>query len=548
MDGTVTIDAPGFPVVWDNPADAAQTWTPDAIHFPRPLSPLLRTLWVPAYERGFTQAQRELVIPGFRLRVTTPNGFLYQTVEIDETTEAERAAIEATLGAAIGRLMTQWDEEWLPGLRETQAWLRAADPITGSTAECLALIDRVDEIVREDWLIHFRIVMPVTMAMQFYDDLYHDLFPDASEADGHALLAGQPSSYVAATIALSDLAEYARSYALADLVTNTPAGDVMPALDGSEAGRTLAAAIRDYLATYGLQQDLLEYQHPTWQERPEIAIGLLQAMLRSGIDGRAERENLLRTADDAIAAARVRMAGYPEPVRVEFERTLASARDAYYLHFEHNIWIDQWGIALTRLFFRKVGERLVAAGNLAQPDDVFMLTLDEVRETVAAPIDRRALVTERRAELARQGAMAPPPFIGVPPGPAELPGNAIERAAQRYDGGPAREPDAPNQITGTPGSRGIARGAARVALTLEEARDLEAGEILVAATTLPSWTPLFAAAAAIVTETGGPLSHSAIVAREYAIPAVVGVPNATRVLRTGQIITVDGELGSVTWD
>src|SRR5204863_378371 len=163
----------------------------------------------------------------------------------------------------------------------------------------------------------------------------------------------------------------------------------------------LAAAIRDYLTTYGLQQDLLEYQHPTWQERPEIAIGLLQAMLRSGIDGRAERENLLRTADDAIAAARARMAGYPEPVRVEFERT-----------------------------------------------------------------------------------------------------------PQRYDGGPAREPDAPNQITGTPGSRGITRGAARVALTLEEARDLEAGEILVATTTLPSWTPLFAAAAAIVTETGGPLSHS----------------------------------------
>ena len=112
----LTIDAPAFPVTWENPADAELTWTPDGTHFPRPLSPLFRTLWVPAFERGITQAQRELVVPGFRLRVAAPNGFLYQTVEIEETTEAERAAVEATLTAAIAlsdlAVRPVWPKRW----------------------------------------------------------------------------------------------------------------------------------------------------------------------------------------------------------------------------------------------------------------------------------------------------------------------------------------------------------------------------------------------------------------------------------------------------
>jgi pyruvate,water dikinase len=87
---------------------------------------------------------------------------------------------------------------------------------------------------------------------------------------------------------------------------------------------------------------------------------------------------------------------------------------------------------------------------------------------------------------------------------------------------------------------------ARVARTLAEATFLQPGEVLVAVTTMPPWTPLFGVAAAVVTETGGPLSHCAIVAREYGIPAVVGATGATRTIRTGQLVTVDGSRGVVT--
>jgi phosphoenolpyruvate synthase/pyruvate phosphate dikinase len=100
-------------------------------------------------------------------------------------------------------------------------------------------------------------------------------------------------------------------------------------------------------------------------------------------------------------------------------------------------------------------------------------------------------------------------------------------------------------IKGNAGSRGIVTGLARVALTLTEAAALQPGEILVCPTTAPPWTPMFATAAAIVTDTGGILSHCAVVAREYGIPAVVGTGVATSRIRTGQRITVDGAAGTV---
>jgi pyruvate,water dikinase len=116
----------------------------------------------------------------------------------------------------------------------------------------------------------------------------------------------------------------------------------------------------------------------------------------------------------------------------------------------------------------------------------------------------------------------------------------------RFFGGPPQESDDPNVIKGMAGSRGAVSGRAFIARTLKEATGVKPGQILVAITTMPPWTPLFGIAAAVVTETGGPLSHCAIVAREYGVPAVVGAHGATQRIQQGQTITVDGTNGVVT--
>lgn len=147
--------------------------------------------------------------------------------------------------------------------------------------------------------------------------------------------------------------------------------------------------------------------------------------------------------------------------------------------------------------------------------------------------------------MARQQTLTAPAFIGEPPGPARTE-TTIDRALFRSGGGPPPPASDPNQVMGLPGSRGSARGPARVVSTLAEASALRPGEILVAPSTLPNWTPLFSTAAAVVTETGGPLSHTAVVARERGVPAVVGAAGATLRIRPGQTISVDGSLGVVT--
>ena len=120
-------------------------------------------------------------------------------------------------------------------------------------------------------------------------------------------------------------------------------------------------------------------------------------------------------------------------------------------------------------------------------------------------------------------------------------------AIGRVFGGPppAADPGRPDVVKGNPGAPGTITGTARVIIKLSDAGRLSKGEILVTATTSPPWTPLFVTAGGIVTDTGGPLSHCAIVAREYGLPAVVGTGMATAVIQDGQTIEVDGDAGEV---
>jgi phosphohistidine swiveling domain-containing protein len=196
-----------------------------------------------------------------------------------------------------------------------------------------------------------------------------------------------------------------------------------------------------------------------------------------------------------------------------------------------------------RRIFLEFGRRFVAAGVLESQPDIFYLTLDELRQTAALrpQLAYRTLVSERRADLERFWAVDPPLVLGTPP-PAP---DAAGRAASKRGGTTADPSDQCGVLRGHAGSAGIARGPARVNCGTDAAAQVGAGEILVAATITPAWTPLFAAAAAVVTDSGGILSHCAIVAREYRIPAVVGTGSASTRIRDGQLLEVDGSAGIV---
>lgn len=545
-----------FPQPWEPPFDDGEPFMFDPMHSPLPITPLTADIIGAASTAGMGAAAREMHLPlsGYDTRERNYFHFTRFTPIVPASEDDARRMAEQAEAAGqreLGRMMERWHGEYLPRLRELEARLGELPPPGASDAEVLAALDEAQAIASEAWTIHFRIAMPMLLSMQLFDEFYADLF-GGTDADGHALLVGAVSASVKAGFGISDLAAMAREQGLAQEIIATPSDAIVRALEGTESGRAFLIALQSYLAEYGLRQDLFDLATLTWQEDPAFALAAIRAYAISDRDARAEHADIATSAENALVAAREQLAAYPEAVREQFETLLQLARHGAFLQEEHNFYIDQRNTALVRLVALRTGQHLVERGWLRSPADIFLLSMEEVRDRLRgapglAAADVQAMVARRRAEMAQAAEMTPPPFIGRPPAGPPPATNPLERGMVRFFGGPPQISETPGQLKGTPGSRGTVTGIARVARTLEEARLLEPGEILVAITTMPPWTPLFGIASAVVTETGGPLSHCAIVAREYGIPAVVGAAGATHAIQTGQQITVDGSGGLVTY-
>jgi len=197
--------------------------------------------------------------------------------------------------------------------------------------------------------------------------------------------------------------------------------------------------------------------------------------------------------------------------------------------------LDRMLQAHVRRLALRVGARLVSANALADAADVFFLYAAEVPTLLREPAGRRAEVAGRRADLEQWRGVKPPKTLGKPPPPP--PPSRFER--------PPQEQSEDRLLRGTGACAGMGRGPARIVVALEDFARVQSGDVLVCPSSNPSWVPLFGIIAGLVTNTGGVLSHAAVVAREFGVPAVVGTGVATERLRDGQLVEVDGTAGEV---
>lgn len=543
---------PDFPVAWERPGDEQVCWTFDRMHFPNPIAPLVAAFLEASIGDGFTAAFAHYGVP-LRVAARRINTYHYESYIPLPLTAEELAALgqrsQEQIGAALGRLGEAWRDEWLPAIRERLAAWERFD-LGGATLP--ALRGHLDETLsrhRELWQIHFRIIVPTLLSMSLFQELYRDLFGDDDPFDAHRLLQGLGNETVRANRELWLLSRRALAVpAVRRVFEERPAAEVAGALAGSTEGRAYLAALRAYLDEHGRRgNDFLDLDRPYWIEDPTPVIDSLKGYVANAeYDLEAQEAGLAAERERLVAAARERLQGYPRQVREQFEHLLKAAQAGARLAEDHGYYLDYQGGYRVRMVLLECGRRLAAAGSIAERDDVFLLTFAEVRDALAAPAgaDRRGRVAERAAEMAHFRAIAPPPVLGPPP-PGPPPADPMARAIARFFGGPPPATQEPGSVRGNAGSPGKATGRAVVARSLAEAGRLRPGDILVAETTAPPWTPLFATAAAIVTDTGGILSHSAVVAREYRIPAVVGAGTATRLIRDGQRVEVDGDAGLV---
>lgn len=323
-----------------------------------------------------------------------------------------------------------------------------------------------------------------------------------------------------------------------------PDGGALAELAGRYRARKLPAVVQSglagFLGRYGHRAVAeIDVGMPRWSDDPSHILGVLANYLRLEDPGQAPDRLFTKAAAEAEAQVE-RLAGAAGErsrlraalVRAALKRTrmFAGLRELpKYLIVE--------ALAAVRGQLQHVGTALAAAGSIGEPDDVFFLDLAEARKGLTGtPLQH--LVAQRRVDYAQELGRRHIPRVLLADGTEP---EAVHAAR------PGRGPATAGLLTGAPASAGTATAPARVILDPRGAR-LEPGEILVAPSTDPGWTPLFLTAGALVMEMGGPNSHGAVVAREYGIPAVVGVPDATSLIRTGQRITVDGAAGTVVPD
>lgn len=317
--------------------------------------------------------------------------------------------------------------------------------------------------------------------------------------------------------------------ALRDAMARDP-GEVAARACAGELG-VFGDRLRELVARHGHRLAGRDLSYPTWRERPGVVVEMVRKLLEAGplepAARRAERrDRLLGRVAAQLASG---LGGTAR--RLAFERCLTWCREYYALRENMRYHADLFLAALRGLALR-ASDRLVAAGILGARDDVFYLEGDELTGVLrgvlpAAEVAARA-ATRRAAYERDAGATLPETLYG-------------DAEADE----PVHEPARRHALRGLGVSPGRAVGRARVVHSVEDLQALRAGEVIVAASTDPSWTSLLALGSALVLEMGGLLSHGAIVARELGIPAVVNVAQATRLLANGDQVVVDGRAGTV---
>lgn len=514
------------------------TWTFDPSHYPEPMTPLSADVWFEAMGEGIRSAARELGAPfgGFETR-TWGGGWAYEhELEPDWEPDAER------MRAAALSVAERWESEYRPRAEAVTAEILRMRPERPSPGEAVALLDRLRELVREQWRLHFLTVIPVHLARELVHDAYVERFGKRDELEPYRLIEGLPNETLAADERLWKIAELARRLDVADVVLELPGRAALARLGETADGRLLLFELAGYLVRYGGRSRLHELSEPRVAERPELALQTVRLFLERPRDLPAERAARAAEREQLEAETLARIADAEE--RAAFADLLRRCVAAVPLEESHAYVIDYPGLAAVREVLLGYGRRLAAEGRLDAGADVFMLHWDELCEAVAdswgPPLQEVAATRREELEAARRST--PPPHLGPPP-----PSHAdVPPAVAKFYGVPGSARLEGNVLHGTPASAGQALGPARIVRSSDDFARVRPGDVLVCTTTTPAWTPLFGSVAGLVADTGGILSHAAVVAREYSIPAVVGAEVATAKIPEGARVAVDGDAGTAT--
>jgi phosphoenolpyruvate synthase/pyruvate phosphate dikinase len=336
-------------------------------------------------------------------------------------------------------------------------------------------------------------------------------------------------------LALLDVADVIRPHPeVVAFLEHVEEDDFLDALDKLEGGREAHEAIRAYLDRYGMRcVGEIDIARPRWSERPTTLLPMILTNIRNFEPGAGERrfEQGRQEAQRKEQELLEHLRPLPDGERKAEETKRMIDRVRTFIGYRE---YPKYGMVSRYFVYKQAlldeAERLVHADVLREKEDIFYLTFHELHDVMRTNHVDDELICRRKDAFRSYQALTPPRVLTSD-------GEAIAGAYGRDD-------LPTGALPGLPVSAGTVEGRARVILDVAEA-DLEEGDILVTAHTDPSWSPLFVAITGLVTEVGGLMTHGAVIAREYGLPAVVGVEHATELIQDGQRIRVNGTDGYI---
>jgi pyruvate,water dikinase len=524
---------------------------------PEPLSPLFTTLALPAWDVATQQIMtsvfgREL----FSVSLPTIHGYVYYETVFTPRHVARLIITLPRLGVQIVRFLrgakSQWAEEARPRYAELAGEWSGRDLAATPTRD---LLDGAQDLVAvaADYYLSVQLVLAVAnLSEGLFTAFYNRFVKRECDPPAPAFLLGFDSTPIDAEKSLYDLAMWARDQTeLADYLARTGSKDLAAAFSCQPAPIAAVASwqefqrrLAEHLSRFGHAVYDLDFARSVPAEDPSPQLETMKFFLAG--EGRNPYERQVAGAQRREQATAATLARLGAPRRRLFTRALGWAQRWVPLREESLADVGLGWQALRRML-REAGQRLAAAGAIAERDQIFWLKWEEVEEAVrrvdsGQPADDfRAAIAERQRIWKSERGLTPP--VALPVKSSRILGIDFS------DLMPAHTSQAASHfIRGIGASPGKVTAPACVIHGQEEFDRMRPGNILVAKITTPAWTPLFAMASGIVTDVGGPLSHSSIVAREYGVPAVLATGVATQRIHHGQIVTVDGNRGVVTFD
>ncbi|HKV88759.1 MAG TPA: PEP-utilizing enzyme [Candidatus Dormibacteraeota bacterium] len=558
-----------FPVTWESEAEKELFWVFDDLHCPNPLSPMFADIggwwltcdhmfrrfgtdfacdWLAKFVNGYVYtavipADPELLIDsdhyGYRHAARVPRGPGYA-----QKIGSYGAAVLPTYGEHFG---DWWRERLVPEMDRNYSYLE--DMLDRSERltlmELAVLLEDAIDIHDRHWKIHWMLNFA-----QFSASLNLRVAAEKWRGSVDEALLGrlQNSAHDRnwdSIKALWELKEEVRNDPeLASVFRGDTAAAILAALRDSARGRRfLTDRVGPYQREYGYHAVWShEFVFPTVREQVEPVLELVRGYLETAYD---YPKTIAAVQADIEAATGELLDGLTGEALEEIKRLNDINLKMAPLTPDHHFYIDQGANAHLRLVLIAIGSRLVEMGLLDQPDDVMFLRYNELRMYMGDPaaVEARALIASRRGEREAAYRLRPPDWIGTAT-PTQL---AVPYLANW--GFPAKferkATTVKERVVGLGGSPGVIEGVARVVLTVDEFDQVRKGDVVVCQMTNPAWVALFTKMAGLVTDAGGLTSHAAVLSREFAIPAVIGTSVATRTIRNGDRIRVDGTNGVV---